>query len=133
MEEKITLCGDNCIECPRYNAHTDEELKAVAELWYKVGWRACVVSNEEIVEICKNIGSKLSEKFKDKFPVVIGVLKGAAPFHAELIKHMDIDLEVDYVQVKSYVGKESSGTVKLFGALITHTAIRNIISAVTVL
>ena len=29
MEEKITLCGDNCIECPRYNAHTEEELKAL--------------------------------------------------------------------------------------------------------
>ena len=27
MEEKITLCGDNCIECPRYNAHSDEELR----------------------------------------------------------------------------------------------------------
>lgn len=48
MKEKITLCGDNCFECPRYNAHTDEELKAVAELWYKVGWKECVVSNEEI-------------------------------------------------------------------------------------
>ncbi|MBQ9948308.1 MAG: DUF3795 domain-containing protein [Oscillospiraceae bacterium] len=48
MEEKITLCGDNCIECPRYNAHTEKELEAVAELWYKVGWRTCVVSNEEI-------------------------------------------------------------------------------------
>ncbi len=49
MKEKITLCGDNCIECPRYNAHSDEELKSVAELWYKVGWRTHVVSNEEIV------------------------------------------------------------------------------------
>ncbi len=48
MKEKITLCGDNCIECPRYNAHTDEELKAVAELWYRVGWRDSIVSNEEI-------------------------------------------------------------------------------------
>lgn len=48
MKEKITLCGDNCIECPRYNAHTDEELKAVAELWYRVGWRNSIVSNEEI-------------------------------------------------------------------------------------
>ena len=46
--KKITLCGDNCIACPRYNAHSDEELKAVAELWHKVGWRNCVVSNEEI-------------------------------------------------------------------------------------
>lgn len=30
--EKITLCGDNCIECPRYNAHSEEELQNVAEL-----------------------------------------------------------------------------------------------------
>ena len=48
MEEKITLCGDNCVECPRYKAHTDEELRVVAELWYKVGWRTRIVSNEEI-------------------------------------------------------------------------------------
>lgn len=48
MEEKITLCGDNCIECPRYNAHSAEELKTVAELWYRVGWRVCVVPNEMI-------------------------------------------------------------------------------------
>lgn len=48
MYEKITLCGDNCIECPRYNANSDEELKKVAELWYRVGWRNSIVSNEEI-------------------------------------------------------------------------------------
>lgn len=48
MGEKITLCGDNCIYCPRYNARTDDELKRVAELWYKVGWRDRVVSNDEI-------------------------------------------------------------------------------------
>ncbi len=48
MREKITLCGDNCIECPRYNAHSEEELRSVAELWCRVGWREHVVSNEEI-------------------------------------------------------------------------------------
>lgn len=48
MEEKITLCGDNCIACPRYNAHSKEELRQVAELWYRVGWRDHIVSNEEI-------------------------------------------------------------------------------------
>lgn len=48
MEEKITLCGDNCIECPRYNAHSEAELEKVAELWYRVGWRDHIVSNEEI-------------------------------------------------------------------------------------
>lgn len=48
MKEKITLCGDNCIACPRYNANSDEELQAVAELWYRVGWRDRIVSSEEI-------------------------------------------------------------------------------------
>lgn len=48
MKERITLCGDNCIECPRYNAHSEAELRAVAELWYRAGWRDKVVSNEEI-------------------------------------------------------------------------------------
>lgn len=48
MEERITLCGDNCIECPSYNAHTEEELRKIAELWYRVGWRESVVSNEEL-------------------------------------------------------------------------------------
>ena len=48
MHEKITLCGDNCIYCPRYNARTDDELKHVAELWYKIGWRDRIVSNYEI-------------------------------------------------------------------------------------
>ncbi|MDE5569323.1 MAG: DUF3795 domain-containing protein [Ruminococcus sp.] len=46
--KKITLCGDNCIYCPRYNAKTDDELAEVAKLWYRIGWRNKIVSNEEI-------------------------------------------------------------------------------------
>lgn len=48
MNEKITLCGDNCLECPRYNARSAEELKKTAELWFRIGWRETIVSNEEI-------------------------------------------------------------------------------------
>lgn len=46
--EKITLCGDDCLQCPRYLAKSEEELKEVALLWNKVGWRNHVVSNDEI-------------------------------------------------------------------------------------
>lgn len=45
---KITLCGDDCLHCPRYNAKTEEELSAAAELWYRMGWRESIVSCEEI-------------------------------------------------------------------------------------
>ena len=37
--EKITLCGDDCYSCPRYNAHTRQEQERVAELWYRTGMR----------------------------------------------------------------------------------------------
>lgn len=46
--EKITLCGDNCLECPRYLAKTNNDLKNIAALWYKIGWRDTIVSNDEI-------------------------------------------------------------------------------------
>lgn len=36
------------MECPRYHARSDEELHRVAELWYRVGWRDHIISNEEI-------------------------------------------------------------------------------------
>lgn len=48
MKEKITLCGDNCLTCPRYNANTEKEWKHAAELWFKIGWRERIVSNDEI-------------------------------------------------------------------------------------
>ena len=48
MDEKITLCGDDCAKCPRYTARTEPELRAAAELWYKVGWRDRVLSDPEI-------------------------------------------------------------------------------------
>lgn len=48
MKNMITLCGDDCSKCPRYLAQTEAELKVVAELWYRVGWRNTVVSCDEI-------------------------------------------------------------------------------------
>ncbi len=34
--EKITLCGDNCLYCPRYTAKTDKELSETAEWCYRI-------------------------------------------------------------------------------------------------
>lgn len=48
MEEKITLCGDNCLECPRYHAQSTAELENLALLWYKIGWRDTVAASEEM-------------------------------------------------------------------------------------
>ena len=68
-----------------------------------------LISHEEIVGICKRIAGTITERFRDSEPIVVCVLKGSGPFHAELIKHLDFPLYVDYLQVKSYEGTESTG------------------------
>ncbi len=48
---KLGFCGDDCESCPRYVATRsgdDAQLKKVAEMWKRVGWRNEVVSPEEI-------------------------------------------------------------------------------------
>lgn len=53
MEERIiAACGNDCSVCPRYIKEpyqkTDAQLRRTAELWYKIGYRDHVVTNEEI-------------------------------------------------------------------------------------
>lgn len=73
-----------------------------------------LVSSEEIDEIASRLGRKLSEEYKDKFPLVIGLLKGCIPFMGTLMTHMDIQMEVGFMDVSSYHGGiESSGDIKI--------------------
>ena len=70
-----------------------------------------LIPHSEIVEICKNLGHALTQKFEGKEPVVVCILKGACPFHSELIKHIDLMIDVDYIQISSYSGTESTGKI----------------------
>lgn len=86
-----------------------------------------LVSHEEIVEISKRIGKEITEKFKGKQVLVVCVLKGAAPFHSELIKHIDLEMETDYIQIKSYAGRETSGTIEIKKDTDTNIEGQNVI------
>lgn len=72
-----------------------------------------LIKHNKIVKVCKKIGAEISKKYQGSEIVVVCVLKGAAPFHAELIKHIDLIMQTDFIQVKSYVGTESSGKITL--------------------
>lgn len=73
-----------------------------------------LVSKEEINEIAERLGKQVSEDYKDKFPLVIGLLKGCIPFMGTLMTNMDIHMEVGFMDVSSYHGGiESSGDIKI--------------------
>lgn len=73
-----------------------------------------LVGREEIARRVAEMGAELSRDYAGRRPVFIGVLKGAAIFLADLVRAVDIDLEMDFLSLSSYgTGTTSSGKVHL--------------------
>ena len=70
-----------------------------------------MISHDEIVDAAKKLGAQLTKDYQDKNPILVGVLKGSFPFMAELIKHIDTHVELDFMVVSSYHGGTSSSGV----------------------
>ena len=83
------------------------------EIQYDNIVKEVLVSHDEIVELCKKLGKRISEDYKGKDLVVIGMLVGGMPFMMELVKHIEIPLVMDFIQAKSYHGTSSSDFVTL--------------------
>ncbi|WP_096203231.1 hypoxanthine phosphoribosyltransferase [Bacillus sp. FJAT-45350] len=87
-----------------------------------------LISEEEIQAKVLDIGRQITEEYKDSFPLVIGVLKGAMPFMADLSKRIDTHLEMDFMDVSSYGdGMVSSGEVKIIKDLDTSVEGRDVL------
>ena len=72
-----------------------------------------LISENEIIERCRELGAQISEDYADKDLVIVGLLKGSVPFMAELMKNISIDCEVEFMAVASYSGTESQGDVRI--------------------
>ena len=71
-------------------------------------------SREQIAERTRQIGAQISADYNGKSVVLIGVLKGAAMFLADLARAITIENTFDFVAVSSYGrARVSSGAVKL--------------------
>ena len=70
-----------------------------------------LISHDEIVAAARKLGQKLTEDYQGKNPILVGILKGSVPFMAELIKHIDMHIELDFMLVSSYHGGTSSSGV----------------------
>lgn len=75
-------------------------------------FKEILVSEEEIQAICKKMGLEITEKCRDKKEPVIflGLLKGCHPFMSDLLKWIDLPLEIDYMDVSSFFGGTEAKT-----------------------
>jgi hypoxanthine phosphoribosyltransferase len=73
-----------------------------------------VLSSKEIDDRIQELGKQIADDYRGKDLVVIGVLKGAFVFMADLVRAIPIPLSTDFIQVSSYgCGSSSSGEITL--------------------
>ncbi len=73
-----------------------------------------LLSSEVILEKVKELGKRITADYQDKNLLLLGTLKGAVPFIADLARAIDLYLEIDYMAISSYGNStESSGVVRI--------------------
>jgi hypoxanthine phosphoribosyltransferase len=73
-----------------------------------------LVTTEDLERRVAELGAEISRDYADRDLLLIGVLKGAVPFLADLMRELTIDCEVDFMAVSSYgSATDSSGVVRI--------------------
>ena len=72
-----------------------------------------LLTETQIRERIQELGKILSEEYRDKDPIVVGVLKGVVVFYADMIRTLTIPCQMEFMWISSYAGTESSGSVMI--------------------
>lgn len=73
-----------------------------------------LVDQQKIEEINIKLGKLISEEYKGKNLLLVSVLKGAVVFLADLMRHIEVPCNIDFMIVSSYgSGVKTSGVVKI--------------------
>ena len=72
------------------------------------------MSEEDLERRVAELGAEISRDYAGRDLLLIGVLKGAVPFLADLMRTLEVDCEVDFMAVSSYgSATDSSGVVRI--------------------
>jgi hypoxanthine phosphoribosyltransferase len=87
-----------------------------------------LLTEEEIQIKVKELGQKIESDFQGEDLLVVGILKGACVFVSDLIRNINLDVNMDFMSVSSY-GKatQSSGTVKILKDLDVDIEGKNVL------
>ena len=69
---------------------------------------------QQIESIVSKLATEITVGYKGKNPLLVGILKGSFMFMADLVRHLDFPLEIDFIQLSSYdKNTVSSGRIKI--------------------
>jgi len=85
-------------------------------------------TQQQIAARIEEMGAEITKDYAGKRPIVIGVLKGAWIFLADLLREVDVDVEVDFMSVSSYgSGTTTSGSLTIVKDLTVDVSGRDVI------
>ena len=71
-------------------------------------------SKEQIDKRVKELGAQITEDYRDKNPMFVGILKGSFVFMADLVRNVDTMCDLEFMAVSSYGdGTSTTGAVKI--------------------
>jgi len=87
-----------------------------------------LLEREQIKARIAELGAEITRDYQDKKPVLIGVLNGCFIFIADLVRRMQLDMEIDFVKLSSYGNEqESSGKIKIHKDINTNIQGRHVL------
>lgn len=85
-------------------------------------------TKEQIAQRVKELGQEITKDYEGESVVMVCTLRGASVFFCDLIREIDVDLQIDFIATSSYgASTKSSGEVKLTKDLNTPIAGRHVI------
>ena len=70
-----------------------------------------MLTEAQIQARIEELGKILSEDYRDKNPVVLGVMKGVVIFYADMIRKINVPCQMDFMWISSYEGTDSTGSI----------------------
>jgi hypoxanthine phosphoribosyltransferase len=77
-----------------------------------------LIPQAEIASAVERLASAIARDYREKNPLLLGILKGSFVFMADLMRQLDFPLEVDFIRLSSYgSGQQTKGKVKVVQGL----------------
>ena len=72
-----------------------------------------LINEAKLQKRIEELAKKIDKDYEGKEIVLLGILKGSVPFLWELAKRIKNDMQLEFIEVSSYEGTESTGKIKL--------------------
>ena len=87
-----------------------------------------MLSEEQIAKKVVELAKRIEKDFEGEELLVVGILKGASIFVSDLIRKVNLDVNIDFMSVSSYGnGTQSSGIVKILKDLDVNIEGKNVL------